>query len=121
MFLPQNAYVPDMPLDLNTLRSQLIFPRVASHQSDDDILKALSSVNLTHLLGDAGVHTCDDWRKRLSNGEKQRLAMARLLLTSPRICFLDEATSALDSENERLLYSTLREQRSTYVSVGHKE
>jgi len=121
MFLPQNAYVPDIPLDANTLRAQVLFPRVDSDQSDDELLDALRKVNLMHLVGDAGVHTCQDWRKRLSNGEKQRLAMARLILAQPEICFLDEATSALDAKNEKLLYTTLRKQGSTYVSVGHKK
>ena len=62
-----------------------------------------------------------NWAQRLSIGEQQRLAFARVLLTRPEIVFLDEATSALDEAAEMSLYRLLREApwRPTIVSVGH--
>ena len=62
-----------------------------------------------------------NWAQRLSIGEQQRLAFARVLLVRPEIVFLDEATSALDEAAETSLYRLLREApwRPTIVSVGH--
>lgn len=120
MFLPQNAYIPELPLESNTLQAQLLFPRVFATHTEAEYVEALRKVNLTKLLGRKGTLSCDDWRKRLSNGEKQRLAMARLILARPVMAFLDEATSALDPKNEQLLYQILSNQESTFISVGHK-
>jgi putative ATP-binding cassette transporter len=114
--LPQRPYLP-----LGTLAEVIHYPRtVESMESNTVILDALNRAGLQKLTADIDI--VDDWSKRLSLGEQQRLAFARLLLIRPALIFLDEATSALDEKSEAALYRMLRESpwRPAIVSVGHR-
>ena len=114
LFLPQRPYLP-----LGTLADALVYPRAASELPRERLVEALRAVGLPQLAE----HLDDDgnWSQRLSIGEQQRLAFARVLLARPEIVFLDEATSALDETAEMSLYRLLREApwQPTIVSVGH--
>lgn len=59
---------------------------------------------------------------KLSGGEKQRLAIARVLLKDPRILILDEATSALDTVSERLIQAALERlmEGRTTIAIAHR-
>jgi ATP-binding cassette subfamily B protein len=83
---------------------------------DAQIWSMISSLpeGLDTVVGDRGY--------RLSGGEKQRIALARLLLKSPRVVILDEATAHLDSESERAVHQALDNALSgrTSVVIAHR-
>jgi vitamin B12/bleomycin/antimicrobial peptide transport system ATP-binding/permease protein len=114
-FVPQKPYLP-----LGKLRDVLAYPDDGSKVPDEQLKAALTKVGLAALAGELDV--TDLWSQRLSLGEQQRIAFARVFLEQPKVVFLDEASSALDEASEALFYRMLREApwRPTIVSVGHR-
>jgi vitamin B12/bleomycin/antimicrobial peptide transport system ATP-binding/permease protein len=114
LFLPQRPYLP-----LGTLAEVLVYPNAAAEFPHAKLTEALRAVGLPQLID--RLDEDGNWAHRLSIGEQQRLAFARILLARPEIVFLDEATSALDEAAEMSLYRLLREApwHPTIVSVGH--
>jgi len=116
LFVPQSTYVP-----LGTLRGALLYPRGDERGLPAERLRTvLEEVGLGALAKE--LNRDRNWSGRLSVGEQQRLAFARILLAKPAIVFLDEATSALDGGAEAQLYGLLRAAlwRPTIVSTSHR-
>src|SRR5215472_7447253 len=114
LFLPQRPYLP-----LGSLADALAYPRSAAELTPGSVADALRAVGLPELVDRLDEEA--NWAQRLSIGEQQRVAFARVLLVRPQVVFLDEATSALDEAAEMSLYRLLREApwHPTIVSVGH--
>src|SRR6202140_1539077 len=116
LFVPQRPYLP-----LGTLANALRYPGTEKGALPLSRLAAvLEEVGLGSLA--TQLDDVQNWSQRLSLGEQQRLAFARIYLLKPKLLFLDEATSALDEACEAKLYSLLRAAawRPTIMSVGHR-
>jgi ATP-binding cassette subfamily B protein len=92
----------------DTIRANLLYAKPGS--SEAELLDACASAQIGDLitaLPDGLDTVVGDRGYRLSGGEKQRIALARLLLKAPRVLILDEATAHLDSESENAVQRAL--------------
>jgi ATP-binding cassette subfamily B protein len=106
-----------------TVRDNLLY---AKRDASDEELEAAARAALIHdriVELDDGYDTMVGERGyRLSGGEKQRVAIARIFLKDPRILILDEATSALDTTSERLVQAAFQPlmQGRTTLAIAHR-
>lgn len=113
----------DVHLFHDTIRANLAYAK--PDVTDEEILEATKAAQIHDLIESLpdGLDTMVGERGyRLSGGEKQRLAIARLLLKDPAVVILDEATAHLDSESEVLIQRALArvlEGRSSLV-IAHR-
>ncbi|HUE07176.1 MAG TPA: ABC transporter ATP-binding protein [Acidimicrobiales bacterium] len=107
----------------DTLRANLMYARPEATEAE--VYEALAQAQIGHIVADLpdGLDTVIGERGyRLSGGEKQRVALARLLLKAPDIVVLDEATAHLDSESEAAVQRALRQTLSgrTSLVIAHR-
>jgi ATP-binding cassette subfamily B protein len=107
----------------DTIRTNLLYARPDASQAD--LEAACRAANIHDFIAELpqGYDTIVGERGyRLSGGEKQRIALARVILKDPRILVLDEATSSLDSQSEALIQEALaRVQRGrTSIVIAHR-
>jgi ATP-binding cassette subfamily B protein len=107
----------------DTLRSNLRYARPDATDAElVDALRAAQILPMVEALPDGLDTLVGDRGYRLSGGEKQRIAIARLLLKAPDIVVLDEATAHLDSESEVAVQIALRTALAgrTSVVIAHR-
>jgi len=107
----------------DTIRTNLTYAKMDATQ--EEIESASRAANIHNFVVDLpdGYDTIVGERGyRLSGGEKQRIALARVILKNPRILVLDEATSHLDSESESLIQDALKRVMAgrTSIVIAHR-
>lgn len=113
----------DIYLLHGTLRDNLLLDN--NNLTDNQLYKALQLAELDNLLDRLPLKLDTDIHQRgtnLSGGEKQRLAIARLILKKPLLIILDEATSSLDLYTEKCVFHNLNSLfgKTTCIAIDHK-
>lgn len=113
----------DSHLFHETIRGNLLYAKPDA--TEEDLVEALQDAQIWGLVSSLpdGLDTLvGDRGYRLSGGEKQRMALARLLLKAPDVVVLDEATASLDSESEVLVQAALERALAgrTSVVIAHR-
>ncbi len=120
------AYVPqDIQIVNGSIRKNVC---LGFEQADVPEQIVWDSLRTAHLesyvksLGNGLDSDIGDQGNKMSGGEKQRLGIARAIITKPRILVLDEATSALDSETEKILTKAIFElkKETTLIMIAHR-
>ncbi|GHO60109.1 ABC transporter ATP-binding protein [Ktedonobacter robiniae] len=107
----------------SSIRENLLYARPEATEEEMIAATMAAAIHERIMEFDEGYDTIVGERGyRLSGGEKQRLAIARVILKNPRILILDEATSSLDTHSERLIQAALEPlmKERTTIAIAHR-
>lgn len=100
----------------NNVKLPLVYSDIAKEKWDKIILEAIEAVGLSHRI--------KNHPSQLSGGEKQRVAIARVLVNNPEVIFADEPTGNLDSKTEREIMDilvNLNKKGHTIILITHEK
>lgn len=116
IFLTQKAYFP-----IGGFANAVVYPNKLKDSDLDRVREVLRKVKFSDEVIENGLLECE--LEKLSGGEQQRVAIARVLFNKPDWIFMDESTNALDFESEKFLITLLRDELpdSTIVVISHSD
>ena len=101
--------------DTNPKAQEKIYQSIIQLLIEEDLLETIIAIGMHYQVGTKG--------DKLSGGQRQKLAIARVFLKNPRVLIMDEATSALDNKSQtriQNLLDTRWKERSTVIAVVHR-
>lgn len=119
-YVPQNVYLIE-----GTIRENICMGYPPELVSDDLVMSAIKGASLYQFIADApeGLDTqVGEIGSKISGGERQRIGIARALLTRPKLLILDEATASLDGETEAEISKAIQAIKGevTVVMIAHR-
>ena len=118
-YLPQKPYLSE-----GTLEQQVIYPHMLlkSDYTRSDILEIMRFVELDTLIkeGESSLDKEENWNAKLAMGEKQRIAMVRMIYHCPKFAILDECTSTVSNEMEARFYNKCKSMGISLFTISHR-
>jgi len=118
------SYVPQNSLIIGkTILDNVAFGIPKKFIEKKNVIASLKKVNFYSKKGNFLKKLVGEQGNRLSEGQKQRLVIARALYKNPKILIFDEITSSLDSENEKYIIKEISKlkKNKTIILISHKE
>jgi ABC-type uncharacterized transport system fused permease/ATPase subunit len=111
LVLTQTPYIPP-----GSLYEAIAFPREVNDIEAGRIFSAINFVELVDLIS----RPDNEWRNGLSSGERQRIALARVIVNEPKFVLLDEATNAIPVRLEQKIFQRFIALNIAIVSISHR-